>query len=391
MPSSHKRTQTHSQKKRVSSQLTLGELSQALDLLAPVESAEKWDQVGLLVGDPKSWVTRAVVSIDLNTSAIELAKKTGANVIITHHPCFFPKSAGITKIIAPSLVYSAIREGIGIVASHTNFDQCALEVVQQVSKSLGVKPLGRLLENEFHALLSLVVYVPIKNLDEVRNALCSAGAGIIGEYDSCSFYSEGKGTFRGNSESKPAVGKAGRLETGDEIRLEMNVPNSLRKSVVAALLESHPYEDVAYHFTVIHSNAHSQGVIRGLGYGFWGDFPSPKRFSEIAKNVKSVFGINGFWITDPEPKRVSRIGFVAGKGASFIDQAISIGCDLLITGECGYHNAMRGLNQGMGVMEIGHQESEKFFIATMKDWLNRLHIEAAECITPIQKIWAGGN
>ena len=391
MPTSHKRIQKHSQNNNAFSGWTLGELNQALHERAPLESAEKWDQVGLLVGDSKSLISKALVTIDLSQQAVSQAQKVGANLIVTHHPCFFPKSAGVLSLTAPSPAYSAIRAGFGVISCHTNFDQCALEVVDSVSRGLGVNPLGRLTENPSHSLLSLVVFVPKKDLERVREALFAAGAGHVGNYDSCSFFSQGQGSFRGNSESSPAVGKSGQFETVDECRLEIVVAASLRNSIVKALLAAHPYEEVAYHFSTIHSNALSKGVFAGSGYGFWGDFSVPKRFSELANNVKSVFGINGFWITEPVPKKVSRIGFVAGKGSSFIEQALSVGCDLFITGECGYHNAMKGLHHGMGVMEIGHQESETFFIPTMKNWLNRLHIEVAEFKTPIQKIWAGGN
>ena len=378
-------------KKHTPVRITVGTLVEELERLAPSGSAEKWDQVGLLAGDLSLEITGAVVSIDLSHEAVTQASKARANVIVTHHPCFFPKNSGISKISASDPVFSAIQKGIAVIACHTNFDQCALEVVQAVAQGLGVHPRGRLLEKTDQAYLSLIVYVPGTHLELVRSSLFEAGAGYLGDYDQCSFSSEGTGTFRGCEDARPFSGKREKFEQAKELRLEVVFPASLWSSVIQALVKSHPYEEVAYHCSPTRSNAHSKGIVRGLGYGFWGDFPSPKRFSEIAKNVKTLFGINGFWITCPEPKFVSRIAFVAGKGAAFIDRASAIDCDLFITGESGYHNAKRGLNQGMGVMEIGHQESETFFIATMKDWLTRLHIEVAECKTPIQKIWAGGT
>lgn len=135
----------------------------------------------------------------------------------------------------------------------------------------------------------------------------------------------------------------------------------------------------------------SKNLIRGEGYGFWGEFPSPRPFSDVAKDVKSLFNIHGFWITNPAPSQVSRVGFVAGKGASFVEAAASLQCDLFITGEAGYHTALSGLRRGVAVMELGHRESEKFFTETVRDWLADLGIGFVEAHTPTQKIWLGGT
>ncbi len=127
-----------------------------------------------------------------------------------------------------------------------------------------------------------------------------------------------------------------------------------------------------------------------LGYGFWGEYKSARPFKEIAKKVKEVFQINGFWITNPAPSLVKRVGFVAGKGASFVKSASDLGVDLLITGEAGYHTVLAGSKQSTAVMELGHRESERFFIETMESWLSKLGLGFVGISTPTQKIWLGG-
>jgi hypothetical protein len=92
----------------------------------------------------------------------------------------------------------------------------------------------------------LVVFVPADALDAVRDAVFAAGAGRIGDYERCSWYAEGTGTFRGGEGSQPAVGEPGREERVPELRLETVFPSPLQAQVVAALRAAHPYEEPAY-------------------------------------------------------------------------------------------------------------------------------------------------
>jgi hypothetical protein len=92
----------------------------------------------------------------------------------------------------------------------------------------------------------LVVFVPADALEAVRDAVFAAGAGRIGDYERCSWYAEGTGTFRGGEASQPAVGEPGREERVPELRLETVFPSPLQAQVVAALRAAHPYEEPAY-------------------------------------------------------------------------------------------------------------------------------------------------
>ena len=92
----------------------------------------------------------------------------------------------------------------------------------------------------------LVVFVPREALDAVREAVFDAGAGRIGEYERCSWYAEGTGTFLGGESTKPSVGRAGREERVAELRLETVYPVERETEVVAALRAAHPYEEPAF-------------------------------------------------------------------------------------------------------------------------------------------------
>ena len=165
----------------------------------------------MLVGDPEWETDGVVVSVDLTEQSIETAMKRGHRLIVNHHPCIFPKGKGLSRVVAgqksgiSSLVFEALRQGIAVAAYHTNFDQCSLEVVQAVSKGLGLQPKGRLLDAGEGSLLKLVVFVPSTHAQAVRDALGQAGAGHIGQYDFCTFSTQGEGTFRGSDQARPFI------------------------------------------------------------------------------------------------------------------------------------------------------------------------------------------
>jgi hypothetical protein len=92
----------------------------------------------------------------------------------------------------------------------------------------------------------LVVFVPREALDAVREALFAAGAGRIGNYQHCSWYTEGTGTFLGGEGSSPSVGRAGREERVAELRLETVFPTERQDEVITALRGAHPYEEPAF-------------------------------------------------------------------------------------------------------------------------------------------------
>jgi hypothetical protein len=92
----------------------------------------------------------------------------------------------------------------------------------------------------------LIVFVPREALDTVREALFAAGAGRIGDYEHCSWYTEGTGTFLGGAGTSPNVGRAGREERVNELRLETVFPTELQDEVIDALRRAHPYEEPAF-------------------------------------------------------------------------------------------------------------------------------------------------
>lgn len=100
--------------------------------------------------------------------------------------------------------------------------------------------------NYMDQLISIWFYAPAENVAAVKAAMFDAGAGQIGNYDCCSWETEGIGQFRPLAGSTPHLGNKNQIEIAPEIRVEMVCPLAKAKAVIAAMKHTHPYEEVAH-------------------------------------------------------------------------------------------------------------------------------------------------
>jgi len=95
-------------------------------------------------------------------------------------------------------------------------------------------------------MYKICVYVPENSVENVKQALFQAGAGRIGNYDSCCWQTDGIGQFRPLENSNPAIGSLGEVEQVHEVKIELVCEDDLVKSAIQAMRESHPYEEPAF-------------------------------------------------------------------------------------------------------------------------------------------------
>ena len=120
--------------------VTIGQVLELLDEMAPPELAESYDNVGLLAGHPDWPVNRVLVALDLTLGAVEEAKAIGAQLIVTHHPILFRGRKNLREDDAEgAAVCAMIRAGIGLIAAHTNFDNAFCGVNDALAEALGLQ------------------------------------------------------------------------------------------------------------------------------------------------------------------------------------------------------------------------------------------------------------
>lgn len=276
--------------------------------------AKSHDNCGLIVGDPKMEVVKALISLDCIEDTIQEAIESGCNLVIAHHPIVFK---GLKKLngsdYVQRTVIKAIKYDIAVYAIHTNLDNYRFGVNAEIGRRLGLENL-QILAPKKDVLNKLVVLVPDDHADELSETLFAAGAGNIGNYLECSFSSSGKGTFKPMDGSNPFAGAVGERENSNEVKLEVIVSSHGLRKVVAAMFEAHPYEEVAYEIYAILNENKFEGA------GMVGDLPNSIAELDFLAHVKKEFQCKVIRHTELQNKPISRVAFCGGAGSFVIER-----------------------------------------------------------------------
>jgi dinuclear metal center YbgI/SA1388 family protein len=273
------------------------------------------------------------------------------DLIVSHHPLLFrPPSSISDSNPVGSILLSLAEHRIALYSAHTNLDASSDGVSFTLARDLGLVK-ASFLSPLKNTLVKLAVFVPSGYVERVTAAMAHAGAGTIGEYDSCSFRVEGKGTYHGSDKSNPFLGKAGQLEAIEETRLEMIVPRAGVQAVVAALKSVHPYEEVAYDlFTLENPNPN-------LGMGAVGDLPHAITVKEFLTKLKKAIRAESVRYCGSLNQKVRRVAVCGGAGSELLDQAISAKADIFVTADVRYHPFHDAAGR-IVLVDAGHWETE---------------------------------
>ncbi len=333
-----------------------------LNQLAPPGLQEGYDNSGLITGHPDQPVTGALICIDVTEAVVSEAVNLGYNLIISHHP---PVFSGMKRFTGASLservVVQAIRHDIALFAIHTNLDSVSAGVSGLLAGKLGlVNP--SILVPRTEQLRKLVCFIPPDYAGRVADAIFKAGAGQIGKYDECSFQGQGTGTFRAGPGTNPFVGNPGEPSREAEIRFETIVPEHLTGSVIQAMKQAHPYEEIAYDlYPLINENP-------TIGFGIIGKLPAPESIPDFLTRAKSVLGLPMIRHSRFSGSHIHHVAVCGGSGSSFISRAVQAGCDCYLTSDIKYHQWFDAPETLM-LADIGHYESEQFAMIGIYDSL----------------------
>ena len=334
---------------------TVADWLTVLDELYPPAWAEEWDSVGLQVGD-RTWpAVRALVALDPTADVVAEASARDCAVIVTHHPLVFrplPR-LDLADPVARTAATAAER-GVAVVAAHTNADVARPGVSDALADVLGLEVTGVLHPTGGGARVKLATFVPPESTGKVLDAVATAGGGVIGEYTHCSFRVRGTGTFAPSESAAPAVGERGALNEVEEDRLEIIVPRERLTAAVEALLDAHPYEEVAYDVYVL-------GAGTGLGLGRVARPPEPLSAADLAERCRSTLG-SAVRVAGDQTRRVERVALCGGSGASLIADALRAGTDAYVTGDVKHHDALDAAAAGLTVIDAGHHGTEAPFV-----------------------------
>ncbi len=341
------------------------------DLYPPARAAD-WDNVGLQVGDPDDPVERVLVTLDVTSSVVEEAADGAATLIAAHHPLLFQSLSQVTPATASGrIALAAAKAHVSVLAAHTNLDVAddGAGTSDPIMRALGIddtRPLTS--ETRQSDEVKLVTFVPSDDVDAVLDALADAGAGVIGDYERCSFRVVGTGTFRPGADADPYSGAVGEDNEETEARLEIVVPRRRLGGAIRALLGAHPYEEVAYDVYPLVAGGR-------IGFGRLGELDAPTPLSAVAGRVREALPAPHLRFAGDPDRRVQRIAAVGGSGDSLIPAALGAGADVLVTGDLKHHVTLDALEMGLALIDAGHHATE---VAAMPAWIDRLRHEASQ-------------
>ena len=344
--------------------MTVQEVIDCLEDLAPLSYAEDFDNVGLLVGNSKMQVTNVLVTLDTLEAVVDEAIEKHCNLIVSFHPIIFKGLKTITgKSYVERVVIKAIQHNIAIFSIHTALDNALQGVNDIICDRLGLI-CKNILIPQIGTIKKLTTYVPKSNAESLRTALFKAGAGSLGNYDGCSFNSEGIGTFKGNESSNPTIGKKGELHHEEETQISITFQKHLEHKIINTLFKSHPYEEVAYEVTTLDNKN------QNIGMGMIGELEKPMSEKDALGYIKKQMNASCVKHTELLGKDVKKIAVLGGSGAFAIGAAKAAGADLFITADLKYHDFFSA-EKRIVLADIGHYESEQFTKNFLVDYLSK--------------------
>lgn len=354
--------------------MLIEDLINAMESIAPLKAAESWDKVGLQLGVPSRAIGGPVLlTIDLTESVLAEAMEMRSGAIIAYHPPIFNPLSTLTDAThTERIIRGAAEAEIAIYSPHTALDAAADGVTDWLCEGISTKPGNAkegVIKGDCRALqpnpggdpereVKVITFVPSAEIDHVRNALGTAGAGGIGNYHLCSFTTAGEGTFLPQQGSNPTIGDIGQLERVNETRLEMVCSKRALPLVIETLKQFHPYEQPAYDIVELVPEP-----LRNVGSGRRLVLDQPATIGELADRLRTYLDrsrIRYALVDDDRPFRT--IGVAPGSGASLANLAKMEGCEVFITGEMTHHQINDANQSGLNILLAGHTNTERGYL-----------------------------
>lgn len=339
--------------------MILKELALDLDKIFQKELALEWDRVGLQIGNSKKQIKKIMVTLDIDDELIEEAISCNTDLIISHHPAVFEALGSITDSTpVGKRILRLIENAIAVYSAHTNYDIMDNGLNDIIALRLGLTDIEYLQALE-KSLYKFIIFVPLGSQEAIRKAICGSGGGRLGDYSCCTFSTRGKGTFLPGKDAQPYIGKTGQLSVIDEIRMECIVEEKDLGGLVKAAIKAHPYEEPAYDIYRMENS------IKKGGPGRIGRLEKPMPFNGYLGILKEKLEADDIgWlhrgIENTGNRIIEKVAVVAGSCNSLAGELEALDCDIVITGEVNYHNAIGVSESGKIIAMAGHGTIEKY-------------------------------
>lgn len=325
------------------------EIIQLFESFSPKKYAMEGDPIGLQIGSLNKPVKNVLIALDILEEVVDEAIENDVQLIIAHHPLIFrPIKNLLTDKPQGKIIEKIIKHEIAVYAAHTNLDVANGGVNDLLAEALELQNTEVLDPTYVERLKKLVVYAPVENEQEIRQAIGLAGAGAIGEYSYCSFSTQGTGRFLPGDNTSPYIGTKGKLEEVNEVKIETIIPEKIEKKVLNAMFKAHPYEEVAYDIYPLENTGEALGLGR-IGY-----LKEEMSLKQFAEHVKKNLDVKAVRVVGDPNDIIKKVAVLGGDGNKYFTKAKFKGADVFVTGDFYYHNAHDAMSIGLNIVDPGH-------------------------------------
>ena len=344
--------------------MKIREITRYIEELAPLNYAEDFDNVGLLVGSYNTEVSGVLVTLDTLEETIDEAIAKQCNLIVSFHPIIF---AGLKKINGSSyverVVLKAIKNDISIYATHTALDNSKNGVSAKMCEVLGLTNTKILIPKK-GIIKKITTVVPSVNADSLRNSLFEAGGGAVGNYEHSSLSTIVESTFKGTENSNPVVGLKEVLHVDNETKISVIFERKNEVKILKCLQAEHPYEEVPYEIVTL------ENVHQDIGMGMLGEFTKPMEEKDFLRYLKKTMQTACIRHSELLHKKIKKVAVLGGAGSFAISDAKRAGADAYVSADFKYHEFFKA-EKDILLADIGHYESEQFTKNLLVDYLTK--------------------
>jgi dinuclear metal center YbgI/SA1388 family protein len=337
--------------------VTLRDIIEVMEEIAPASLAQDGDKIGLQVGHQDWHIDKIWVALDPTDGIVAEACRQGVSLLITHHPLiFYPLTAVDLETPTGSIIQAALQKKVAIFCAHTNLDSAVGGVNDTLAERLGLQDTTVLKPSDQVDLYKVVVFVPVGYEEKILHALFESGAGINEKYTHRSFRTKGVGTFKAGHTAMPFMGRAGEINHSTEYRIEALVRNKDLSRVIRSLERTHPYDEMAY-------DVYATGVgTSKAGLGRIGNLVRDFTLQAIAQSIKESLGLNTVKVVGDPRQSIRRVAVCSGSGRGLLKDFLASDAQVYVSGDLGYHDGRSVEALGRALIDIGHFASEHLVV-----------------------------
>jgi dinuclear metal center YbgI/SA1388 family protein len=348
----------------------ISDIIRILDNLAPPSLAEKWDNIGLQLGDPNRSANKIWVALDPTDQVVKAACAHGVDLLITHHPLIFKPLKNIDyRTPLGKIVDTASRHHLTIFAAHTNLDSALGGLNDILAHRIGLADLKPLDAGTACERYKMVICAPRDNEKKIYRFISQVLPEEDGRDWRSNFKSIGSlasGMMAGKSSGKKSNGN---LLYEDKIRIEFDVSKKELAPAIETVIAHQSDTQLSYDIYPLISQEKRPGI------GRIGCLEHDTDLKSLAQSVKKILGLKYIKFAGNTDMRIKKAAICTGSGSSLLSNFFASGAQVYISGDLRYHDARDVEAAKLGIIDIGHFSSEHFIVDELTEQLKTIFSE----------------